>query len=182
MTFTMFSQSFADEITVPFGQTIVYEELKFYFYDIEDSRCPSDVTCIWEGQVLAMIRISNATIDIGGPKNIGFVSNAFPPYSITLKDIQPYPVSTEKSNYIATLEITKETEFTDEDICGEGNILVNGICTPKKIWDSSDFRGLQTGETIANFEVAIILESLGAGLIVLFIVIYAVKKRRKNEN
>jgi hypothetical protein len=54
---------------------------------------------------------------------------------------------------------------------------------PKLIWDSSDFRGLQTGETMSNPEVAIILESLGAILIVLFIIIYVIKKRmKKNEN
>jgi hypothetical protein len=74
-------------------------------------------------------------------------------------------------------------ELTDEQICGAGYALVNEICTPKSIWDSSDFRGLQTGETISNPEVAIILESLGAILIVLFIIIYAAKKRmKKHEN
>jgi hypothetical protein len=79
-------------------------------------------------------------------------------------------------------EDTFSDEFTDEQICGEGHVLIDGICMPKAIWDSSDFRGLQTGETISNPEVAIILESLGAILIVLFIVIYAAKKRmKKNE-
>lgn len=74
-------------------------------------------------------------------------------------------------------------ELTDEQICGKGNVLINGICTPKSIWDSSDFRGLQTGQTMSNPEVVIIIQSLGAILIVLFVVIYAIKKRmRKNEN
>lgn len=39
-----------------------------------------------------------------------------------------------------------------------------------------DFR---TGETLSNPEVAIVIESLGAVLIVLFIVIFAIKKRAK---
>ena len=74
-------------------------------------------------------------------------------------------------------------EFIDKQICEIGYALVDGICMPKSIWDSSDFRGLQTGETISNHEVAIILESLGAVLIVLFIIIYATKKRiKKNKN
>ena len=74
-------------------------------------------------------------------------------------------------------------ELTNEQICGEGQSLVNGICMSKSIWDSSDFRGLQTGESMSNPEVAIILQSLGAILIVLFIIIYAVKKRmKKNKN
>ena len=93
-----------------------------------------------------------------------------------------------KENYtfsrIVTESFTEDIssdELTDEQICGEGHVIVNGICMPKSIWDSSDFRGLQTGETMSNPEVAIILQSLGAILIVLFIVIYAVKKRMKKS-
>jgi len=76
-------------------------------------------------------------------------------------------------------EDISSNELTDEQICGAGYAIIDGICTPKSIWDSSDFRGLQTSETLSNPEVAIILESLGAILIVLFIVIYAIRKRRK---
>ena len=86
-----------------------------------------------------------------------------------------------KIQNLRTLNFSQNEEFTDEQICGEGHVLTDGICIPKSIWDSSDFRGLQTGETISNPEVAIILESLGAILIVLFIVIYAVKKRMKKS-
>ena len=44
---------------------------------------------------------------------------------------------------------------------------------------AQDFR---TGETLSNPIVPIIIEGLGAGLIILFIVIYAVKKRRKKDD
>lgn len=115
----MISDSFAEQIKVKFGETVSYEDLKFYFYDIEDSRCPSDVTCIWEGQVWAMIRISNETRDIGGYRDIGNVEKSFPPFVVTLKDVQPYPVSTEKPDYVATLEIEKQepkpSDFHDLD-------------------------------------------------------------------
>ena len=181
------TESYAEEIEIKFGETIHYDNLKLYFYDIEDSRCPSDVACIWEGKVSAMIRISNDTHDIGGPQDIGFMQKSFVPYFIMLKDVKPYPISSEKPDYVTILEITnsqlRPDEFTDEQICGEGHALIDGICMPKSIWDSSDFRGLQTGETMSNPEVAIILESLGAILIVLFIIIYVIKKRmKKNEN
>ena len=36
-----------------------------------------------------------------------------------------------------------------------------------------------TGQTIPNIYVIQIIEGLGAGLIILFIIIYAVKRRRK---
>ena len=121
----------AGEIKIPFGETISLDDLKITFYDIEDSRCPSDVTCVWEGKVRAMIRISNSTHDIGGPHSIGFVQESFSPYLITLKDIQPYPISTEKPDYVATLDIAKTSEFTDPQTCKVGNVLVDGTCMPK---------------------------------------------------
>lgn len=70
-------------------------------------------------------------------------------------------------------------ELIDKQICEEGYAVIDGICMSKSIWDSSDFRGLQTSNTISNHEIAIILESLGAIIIVLFIVLYIIKKRMK---
>jgi len=137
------------EIKIPFGKTVSLDNLKITFYDIEDSRCPSDVTCIWEGKVSVMIRVSNGTLNIGGPQPIGFVQKSFQPYLITLKDIHPYPVSTEKLDYVATLKITE----------------------PRP----TDFR--ETNEE--NGLVITIIQSLGVVLIVLFIIIYAIKKRKK---
>ncbi|MCV0431237.1 hypothetical protein [Nitrosopumilus sp.] len=152
------SEVFADQVKVKFGETVSYENLKFYFYDIEDSRCPLDVTCIWEGRVLTMIRISNETISVGGGSEMDVPMTFFEPYKITLVGVEPHPISTEKPDYVATLEIEKQK--------------------PKP----SDFRDLQTDETISNPEVMIIIQSLGAILIALFIIIYAVKKRmKKNE-
>ena len=152
------TESFAEEIEIKFGETVHYENLNLYFYDIEDSRCPLDVTCIWEGKVSAMIHTSNQTHKIGGGLEIGYPRTYITPYTITLIDVRPHPISTEKPDYVATLEIEKQK--------------------PKP----SDFRDLQTGETISNPEVMIIIQSLGAILIVLFIIIYAVQKRmRKNE-
>ena len=48
--------------------------------------------------------------------------------------------------------------------------------------DPSLFRDLQKGETISNPEVTIIIQSLGAILIVLFIILYAIKKRMVKKN
>jgi len=171
------TESFAEEIEIKFGETIHYENLNLYFYDVEDSRCPLDVTCIWEGKVTAMIHTSNETHKIGGGFEIGYPHTYITPYTITLIDVKPHPISTEKPDYIAILDVIKSPEFTDEQICGEENMLVDGVCMPKP--KPSDFRDLQEGETISNPEVVIIIQSLGAGLIVLFIVIYAIKKRMK---
>jgi len=73
------TESFAEEINIQFGKKVFYENLKLYFYDVEDSRYPSDVTCIWEGKILAMIRVSNSTHDIGGPKILDLYKNPLNP-------------------------------------------------------------------------------------------------------
>ena len=65
--------SFAEELEVELGETVTYDNLKLYFYDVEDSRCPSDVTCVWEGEVVAMIQISNQTDTFGDSLEIGYL-------------------------------------------------------------------------------------------------------------
>lgn len=94
-------------VEIPFEQTIQYEDLELYFYDVEDSRCPTDITCIWEGQVTAMIHVKNQTHKISGYFTPNHTVNYITPYNVTLVDIQPHPVSTEKPEYVATLEIKK---------------------------------------------------------------------------
>ena len=59
--------------------------------------------------------------------------------------------------------------------------FVNAQKDPNIRIDDSSFtrQNLQTGETIPNIQVPIIIESLGAALIIMFIIVYAVKKKRK---
>ena len=49
--------------------------------------------------------------------------------------------------------------------------------------DDPDFarQHLQTGRTIPNAFVTHIVEGLGAGLIILFIIVFAIKKRSKKK-
>ena len=79
-------------------------------------------------------------------------------------------------SFLAQSTLAEKSEQT-KALCEDEYMLVDGICVPKP--KPSDFRDLQTGETISNPEVIVIIQSLGAVLIVLFIVIYAIKKRRK---
>ena len=40
-------------------QRLSIDDLDVEFSEIEDSRCPSDVTCIWEGRASVTFRIYN---------------------------------------------------------------------------------------------------------------------------
>jgi len=94
-------------VGIPFDQTFQYEDLELYFYDIEDSRCPLDVTCVWEGEVTVKIHVRNQTHKTAGSFTPNYTLSYITPYNVTLVDVQPHPISTEKPDYIATLEITK---------------------------------------------------------------------------
>ena len=95
------------------------ENIKVTFLDVtEDSRCPSDVTCIWAGQAKIIVNILKHYQDIGdltltsGAGNGDLATKAFDGYSIELVKVDPYPISTEKielSDYIITLVVTNTT-------------------------------------------------------------------------
>jgi len=93
------------------------ENIKIIFMNVtEDSRCPSDVECIWEGQVTIVINIFKNNQFIGEfnlTSRTGFDELAikeFDGYSINLIKVEPYPISTqiiELSDYIATFNVSK---------------------------------------------------------------------------
>jgi len=95
----------AETIQLNLGETKQYDNLELRFYDIEDSRCPLDVTCVWEGQVRVMVNIRNDTDTISARFTPGHTVSYITPYNVTLTDIQPHPVTTEKPEYTATLDI-----------------------------------------------------------------------------
>lgn len=101
----------AESIQLNLGETIQYDNLELSFYDIEDSRCPLDVMCVWEGQVLVMVNISNDTDTIPARFTPGHTVSYITPYNVTLTDIRPHPITTEKSEYTATLEIVNTKEL-----------------------------------------------------------------------
>lgn len=69
----------------------------------EDSRCPKDVTCIWEGVAVAQIEIMGTatrpmTLNLASLDNKARnynKSTEFNGYTISLVDVQPYPEASE---------------------------------------------------------------------------------------
>src|SRR5438105_576701 len=78
----------------------------------EDSRCPSDVVCIWEGQATISVNVRSPNIS---PSNLNLTSRGgesnlsmkdFHDFSMRLLEIAPYPRSAghiATSDYLATL-------------------------------------------------------------------------------
>ena len=144
------NESFAEEsIEIKLGEEIQVDDLKLNFHDIEDSRCPSDLTCIWEGKITAMITIKNQTHRISGIFTPGYALSYITPYEITLVDVKPYPISTEEPEYVATIKISQldektETSYNDfRDTSGEiickGNTSTGGFLEYPKCGPADQF-------------------------------------------
>ncbi len=86
------------------------QNLKFTITDINDTRCPSDVFCIWQGTALVTIEVSSPQVGIITLSTHDNLIDTVGNYSFELKDIGPYPVSTETielEDYEVSLKVIK---------------------------------------------------------------------------
>ena len=103
----------------PFGlkigeTTYIDSELKMTLLDIEDSRCPSDVLCVWQGTVTAKIKLEKGKQDLG-IHNITLADveeneKTFDGYYIRFTNVEPYPESTkpiEPADYVSTFSVSE---------------------------------------------------------------------------
>ncbi|HEX5457978.1 MAG TPA: hypothetical protein VFX64_06290 [Candidatus Nitrosotalea sp.] len=80
-----------------------------------DSRCPSDVTCIWQGDVIVVVNILKNNYDMGNSSLINGLgennATTIPGrYLLQLVKVEPYPTSgtlIPLSNYTATFSLSK---------------------------------------------------------------------------
>ena len=79
----------------------------------EDSRCPEDANCIWEGQVrlflTAAVPAKKENLELKIEKSkMGRVSKSFENYSITVESVMPLTesgVKILKEDYVVTLKV-----------------------------------------------------------------------------
>lgn len=96
------------EYTIPFEETIEfpYSKIKqIRFSEVkEETRCPSDVECAWEGRAVVIIEFSYSDVIVvhelikqeGNPElAIGTVQG----FTVELEAVNPYPVSTDTLNF-----------------------------------------------------------------------------------
>jgi len=81
-----------------------------FLQTVDDSRCASDVTCVWAGMASLEFSVSNdqqSQITLNTNDN---TITSFDKYQIQLIDVKPYPISTEKikpQDYVAVLKVTR---------------------------------------------------------------------------
>ncbi|MFC1972275.1 hypothetical protein ACFLVE_02575 [Chloroflexota bacterium] len=91
-----------EEFSLPISQSVVItgEDLDIKFVEVsEDSRCPKDVTCVWEGRVTAVVEISKGgssqQLNLSQPGLTDAPAREqYEQYEVTYK-IEPYPEKAE---------------------------------------------------------------------------------------
>jgi predicted secreted protein len=93
------------------------ENLTITFLEVtEDSRCPSDVTCVWAGKAALRLDVAkdqNKEITLSTDNS---TVNVLDQYQIQLIDLKPYPISTTHINseeYVVTISVTKNKVAQD---------------------------------------------------------------------
>jgi hypothetical protein len=83
-------QSPALNTTAGTNETVVVEGINVTVVNIEDSRCPSDVVCIWDGVAVVDFKTEGLTCSlmIGESKEFSSAGSSF---RLTLIDITPFP-------------------------------------------------------------------------------------------
>lgn len=91
------------------------EDVTVTFVEVAgDSRCPSDVVCIWQGQAMVTVAVEVDGEDIGESTLVigadPAPSAAFGQYSVRLVGLEPYPQSstpTDPEDYVAGFVVSK---------------------------------------------------------------------------
>jgi hypothetical protein len=107
----------ADSVLVRVGQTIVVSGIRLRFNAVQsDSRCPSDVVCVWAGDAVANLRVE-LNCDCDGPSfelklhtNLQPKSGTAYSFRVELLHLEPYPsVSSpiKDDAYSAWIRLTK---------------------------------------------------------------------------
>jgi hypothetical protein len=87
--------------------------LRLSLLELNDSRCPQGVQCVWEGRALATLEVSRADLT---PQRAELIlrpdtesaAKTIAGHELRLLNVEPYPregVSPERSEYVATVEI-----------------------------------------------------------------------------
>jgi hypothetical protein len=100
------------EITLGFGErhVIVGTVIEVHFEDVpEDSRCPSDAVCVWAGNAVVALTVSNSDeipVDISLNTNLEPGSARWDGIVLTLLSLAPEPLAEipiDPEDYVATI-------------------------------------------------------------------------------
>lgn len=86
------------------------QSLKFTITEINDSRCPSDIVCVWQGEAVVNIEVKSPQSGVIALSTYDNLKDTVGNYSFELIRVAPYPISTETielEDYEVSLKIVK---------------------------------------------------------------------------
>jgi hypothetical protein len=123
-----------EEFSLPIGQSVVItgEDLDIKFVEVsEDSRCPKDVTCIWEGRVTAVVEISTG----GSSQQL----------NLSQHGLTDAPAREKYAGYELTYEVEPYPKKAEVDITSdEYRLIIVVNSAPKPLQTEADFTGWVT--------------------------------------
>ena len=97
-------------ITLRFGESAVVGGTRISFTDVNDSRCPKDVVCVWEGDVAVSLSSANQTVVLHTSERGGDTEATIGDAVIELVGVEPERESSEHAvetaAYVVTLRIS----------------------------------------------------------------------------
>jgi hypothetical protein len=94
--------AYGESVTLPDGSVLEFVEV------VEDSRCPADAMCIWQGRAVVAFEMNGERFKVaflGEPASVEVGE-----YTVTVHEVQPYPLAsqpTEHSEYVVTVSVSK---------------------------------------------------------------------------
>jgi hypothetical protein len=103
------------EVELRFDETVESRGLELRWLEIEDSRCPKGVTCIWEGQVVVTLEVARGEdepVEVALVNHPGREPEAVRAFDreLRLLGVEPHPehgVTTPREAYLARIEIAE---------------------------------------------------------------------------
>ncbi len=101
------------ELELRFDETAAYEDLELRWLELEDSRCPIGVVCVWAGQIVVTLEAARAVevpVEVELVLRVGSEPESAPAfgYTLRLQGVDPHPkegVTPERGDYVARVEI-----------------------------------------------------------------------------
>ena len=86
-------------VKIAVGETVTFKKAAVKFLKVvEDSRCPADVNCIWEGQAVVLVEVSETgkeaqQVELLYGKKMNNIILSSGGYSLKGMSLTPYPTS-----------------------------------------------------------------------------------------
>jgi len=101
-------------VKIAVGETITFKKAAVKFLKVvEDSRCPADVNCIWEGQAIVLVEVTeigkeSRQVELFYGKKMYNVILSSKGYSIKGMSLTPYPPSANSGKMDYELLVSEE--------------------------------------------------------------------------